>query len=97
MNKEKFDLFSKTINKVLKEKPRITLKGRRTKLKEYRVGLNISGKEAAKRLHLSYRNYYRIENNDKVPGYVQLLIKQGAMIEHTSQEVLSEWWSQLGQ
>lgn len=94
MNKEKFDLLSKTIKLVLKEKPRINLIGKETALKKYRVNLNISGPEAARRLHMSYRHYNRLENQDEIPKYILLLIKQGAMIERTDDKTLTDWWKE---
>lgn len=59
----------------------IKLVGKNTELKKYRVNIGITGKEAASRLGISYRNYYRLENKDikELPSYVLLLIKLGAL------------------
>lgn len=62
-------------------KNRIKIVGNDTELKRYRVSIGISGKEAASRLGISYRNYYRLENKDirELPNYVLLLLKLGAL------------------
>lgn len=97
MKTEDFNLLGKVVKEVLKQKPdRIQLRGKETPLKRYRVELGISGREAAKRLHISYRNWHRIENKDlnKVPLSVLLLIQQGCLLEYNGKDKLYEWWKQ---
>ena len=93
--KEKFDLLGQAITKALEQKPsRVKVRGVVTPLKKYRVSQKLTGREAAERLGLSYRNYNRLENKplDQVPTAVLLLVKLGALDNPNNRESVLEWW-----
>jgi hypothetical protein len=95
MKKESYELLSKVVKEVLKNKPkRIKMKGKNTPVKQYRVSLQISGREAAKRVGMSYRNWNRVENKEinKVPLYVLIMLKQGVLLEPINENLLYSWW-----
>jgi hypothetical protein len=83
-------LAKRVVTRALAQKPapgRVRMTGTDTPLKRLRVAAGITGRAAAGRMGIGYRQYYRIENGrSPVPRYFYVLIAAGAMAREYSVE-----------